>query len=394
MTESLNTAMLELQNALSARSLYPASHPHIRSSELRAYEMLREATEQMPEVTLFTVGERVIFEDQTLPGSPHLTEGLFRRLHERGVDRISFRTGLVVRELRTLLDALARGDVSQTINPSAHVRLGFIKGTERAAPQVAAVPKAGQAPMPEDLPNALGEVWQGVHQGQPMETDLLGDVVTSLSKMLHDSSSAVLPLASVKRHDEYTFVHTINVAVLSTSLAEAVGFKNRMVHELNMAALLHDVGKRLIPFELLNKAGKFTDEEFEIVRQHPVDGARILLATPGVPELAPIVAYEHHVRADGTGYPAVPRGWRLNLASRVVQVADVFDALRTHRPYRPALPMPKIFELMKQDEGTMFDADLLEIFFRDVVSRGVPEPTPIAEAPELRETPAPTISRL
>jgi HD-GYP domain-containing protein (c-di-GMP phosphodiesterase class II) len=146
-----------------------------------------------------------------------------------------------------------------------------------------------------------------------------------------------------------------------------------MVHELNMAALLHDLGKQLVPPELLNKTGKFTDEEFEIVQRHPVDGARILLSTPGASELSAIVAYEHHVRADGTGYPKVPRGWKLNLASRVVQLADVFDALRTHRPYRPALPVPKILELMRSDVGTMFDPDLLEIFFRNVVSRGVPE---------------------
>jgi HD-GYP domain-containing protein (c-di-GMP phosphodiesterase class II) len=392
MIETLNTAMLELQNAWSARSLYPASHPHIRSSEMRAFEMLRDATERLPEVTLFRLGERVIFDGQTLPASAHLVDGLFLRLHDSGVDQISFRTGLVVGELRNLLDSLVRTDPSQTVSPSTHIRLGFIKDSGRDAPQVAIVPKAGQKPVLNELPDALCTVWQGVHESHSIETDLLGDVVTTLSKMLHDSSSAMLPLASVKQHDEYTFVHTINVAVLSTSLAEAIGFKNRMVHELNMAALLHDVGKRLIPLELLNKVGKFTDEEFELVRRHPVEGARILLATPGVPELAPIVAYEHHVRADGTGYPKVPPGWRLNLASRVVQVADVFDALRTHRPYRPALPIPKIFDLMKQDEGTMFDADLLDIFFRDVVSRGVPEAEEIREFDTVRETPAPAFT--
>ena len=84
-----------------------------------------------------------------------------------------------------------------------------------------------------------------------------------------------------------------------------------------------------------------------------------------------MVAYEHHVRADGNGYPRVPRSWNLNLASRIVQLADVFDALRTNRPYRPSQPVPKIVEIMKHDVGTFFDADLLRVFFEDVVSRGM-----------------------
>ena len=110
------------------------------------------------------------------------------------------------------------------------------------------------------------------------------------------------------------------------------------------------------------------------MQSHPAEGARILLNTPGIPEIAPIVAYEHHIRANGGGYPKVPKDWKLNLASRVVQLADVFDALRTYRPYRPGLPVPRIVEVMKNDVGTFFDADLLELFLLNVVSRGIPEP--------------------
>jgi HD-GYP domain-containing protein (c-di-GMP phosphodiesterase class II) len=107
---------------------------------------------------------------------------------------------------------------------------------------------------------------------------------------------------------------------------------------------------------------------------HPVEGARMLINTPGVPDLAPIVAFEHHIRPDGGGYPKVPRGWRLSLASRVVQLVDVFDALRTNRTYRPGLPLPRIVEVMKSEVGTFFDADLLQVFLQEVVSRGLPEP--------------------
>jgi len=371
--DSLNTAMLELQSALTARALYPASHPRIRTAESRAYQLLNEILVVHGNVTLLGIDNRVIFENRALPSSMHLADVFFRQLHGKGVDRITFSHGLAARELSSLLDDLASTDTSRQLCFSDHITLGFVQEGDRTAPIVRGLPEAGQTPLPKEVSQVVHDVWKDAQEHHRVETDMLGDVITTLSKMLNDSAAAMLPLASVKRHDEYTFVHTINVAVLSTALAEAVGFKGRMVHELNMAALLHDLGKQLIPHELLNKAGKFTDEEFERVRRHPVDGARLLLSTAGASELAAIVAYEHHVRADGTGYPKVPRGWKLNLASRVVQVADVFDALRTHRPYRPALPLPKIYELMEGDVGTMFDADLLEVFFRNVVSRGVPE---------------------
>jgi HD-GYP domain-containing protein (c-di-GMP phosphodiesterase class II) len=146
-----------------------------------------------------------------------------------------------------------------------------------------------------------------------------------------------------------------------------------VIHELTVAALLHDVGKQVIPKEILEKQAPFTEEEFRVMRMHTVEGARILLNTPGVPELAPIVAYEHHVRGDGTGYPKMPPNWKLNLASRIVQMADVFDALRTTRPYRAGLPVPQVVEVMRRDIGSSIDSDLLRIFFEHVVARGAPE---------------------
>ena len=233
------------------------------------------------------------------------------------------------------------------------------------------VPGAGDVVLPGQLAGVLQRRMAGDRRGRAVRRGRLGDVITSISKALSDSASALLPLAPLKRHDEYTFVHTINVAILSTALGEAVGFTGRDAHDLSLAALLHDVGKRIIPHDLLNKSGRFTDEEFRLVQLHPVEGARMLLATPGVPELAPIVAYEHHVRADGSGYPKLPRAGGLSLASRIVQVADVFDALRTHRPYRPALPLPEILEIMRKDAGVFFDADLLDVFFS---ARGLARP--------------------
>lgn len=377
MIELLNAALLEMQSALTARALYPPSHPVIRGGENRAHELLSRLLGSAPEATVFAIGERVVFDNRTLPASASLATSLFAELRRRGIDRLTFRRGIPYGELRALLDALAAEGRCRVL-PSGHLGLGYIQQREGGPAVAAAVAAPDAAPLPAQLGSALREVWHEIQDGRVLQADLLGDIVTSVSKAISESSSALLPLASLKQHDEYTFVHTINVAMLSTSLGEAVGFRGRPLHELALASLLHDIGKELIPLELLNKSGKFTDEEFRIVQEHPSDGARLLLATSGVPEIAPIVAYEHHVRADGGGYPRVPRGWRLSLASRIVQVADVFDALRSHRPYRPALPLPSIVETMSADAGSFFDADLLDVFFDRVSGRGRPEAEALA----------------
>jgi len=393
----INQALLELQGALLARALYPAEHPRIRASEKRTLELLTELLKSREKITLFAVPGKVIFEGEALPSGAALVDTLFRMLKIRGVDQITFRRGVDRDEIVGLLDRLVatNSENETTISASEHVRFSALQADTFSREQRPLPKMTSAIEFAEQAADVLPGIWLGLYNNyipngadgprpevQPIDPSQLGDIVSCVSRVVRDSSTAMLPLAPLKRHDEYTFVHTINVAILSTSLAEALGLDANTAHELNIAALLHDVGKQIVPQEVLSKPGRFNEEERILMEQHPVEGARMLLATAGVPELAPIVAYEHHVRADGSGYPRLPRGWRLSLASRIVQLADVFDALRTHRPYRPGIPVPKIVEMMRNDAGTFFDTDLLKVFFEEVVSRGLPgDANPAAGSP-------------
>lgn len=149
------------------------------------------------------------------------------------------------------------------------------------------------------------------------------------------------------------------------------------MHKLCTAALLHDIGKCHIPAKVLNKNAPMDDQEWQLMQKHPVGGAAMLLNTPGIDDLAAIVAYEHHIFPDGTGYPQVPKSWNLNFASRIVQVVDVFDALRTHRCYRAGLPVAQIIEIMQGEQTCHFDTDLLTIFFQDIIPQCDPEPAAV-----------------
>ena len=215
----------------------------------------------------------------------------------------------------------------------------------------------------------------GLLDGRGESGGQMSRLIANISASVASSRSSVLRLAAVKDMDEYTFVHTVNVSIQSAALAEAVGLASDDVHAVIEAGLLHDIGKALIPPSILGKKGMLSDEERAVVERHPVDGAAMLLERNHPNRLAVIVALEHHMHIDGTGYPAARRGQRPHLASQIVQVADVFDALRTHRPYRAALPHDVAMEVMWKNAGTKFDADLLTTFFERVATRS---PVPAA----------------
>jgi HD-GYP domain-containing protein (c-di-GMP phosphodiesterase class II) len=134
--------------------------------------------------------------------------------------------------------------------------------------------------------------------------------------------------------------------------------------------MLHDIGKLLIPEEILIKKDKLTPREFEIMKEHPVRGARHLLEVPGVPRLAVVTAYEHHMKHNLSGYPGVPEGWRLNLCSQITTISDFFDALRTKRPYRNPVDLRTIVSLILDLSGSDFHP-LLAKNFLNILKRMV-----------------------
>ena len=379
MINRVDNAMLALQRALSARVIYPPGR-QVESCEEHACQKILHLLKFTPKIDVFVLDDRVIFDDTTLPSSDNLinANSLFGLLYLSGVDRITFQHGVDISQIRSLLDELdaCRIAESKRLQATTHITFSFIKNvdTTDSSPQNKSLPILDH----QMMAGTVSDTWQNIDIGDGFDPDILAGLVTGISQTVQVSNYAMLPLAAIKKHDEYTFVHTINVSILSAALGRLVGFNDAVVYDICMAALLHDIGKRCIPEELLNKYSHLSNDEYKIIQKHPEDGARMLLTSPQVPELAVIVAYEHHIRADGSGYPRVPKGWKLNLASRIVQVADVFDALRTNRSYRKSLPLPKIIDIMQKDVGSFFDADLLELFFQYVTHHHNPDTSNLA----------------
>jgi putative nucleotidyltransferase with HDIG domain len=141
-------------------------------------------------------------------------------------------------------------------------------------------------------------------------------------------------LTAMRSYDNYTFTHMVNVSILAMGQARALGIEGRSLREFGLAALMHDIGKVRTPKEILQKPEALTEQEFAIMRRHPMEGAEILRCTPDMPILAPVVAFEHHLRLDGTGYPDGVQRSALNLGTMICSISDVYDAMRSQRVYR------------------------------------------------------------
>jgi HD-GYP domain-containing protein (c-di-GMP phosphodiesterase class II) len=144
-------------------------------------------------------------------------------------------------------------------------------------------------------------------------------------------------LTALKEHDEYTYAHCVNVSVLSVSMGQALGLPRQTLADLGVAALLHDIGKVAVPGDVLRKPAKLTPEEWGFIQRHPLEGVKMMFRMPGLSGLtldAMRVCLEHHMNFDLTGYPEVEHEWGQATLSRIVAVADCFDAMTAHRAYQ------------------------------------------------------------
>ncbi|UXF00663.1 metal-dependent phosphohydrolase [Fervidobacterium riparium] len=164
-------------------------------------------------------------------------------------------------------------------------------------------------------------------------------------------------------HDPYTKGHSKNVANLASLLAEKLGLSDELIRKTYWAALVHDIGKIVIPSTILNKEGKLTIEEFEIIKKHPVYGHDFLSTSADLRELARYV-YHHHERWDGKGYPSGLSGEDIPLISRIIAVADAWDAMRSSRPYRKGLSKEDALKELIEHSGVQFDPNIVRMFVK------------------------------
>ena len=203
----------------------------------------------------------------------------------------------------------------------------------------------------------LGKAWSG----RRVKRVVLGIV----DQVLHEEA-AILGMTTLRDYDEYTFTHSVNVCILSVALGQKLGFSKLQLFDLGLGALFHDVGKSRVPLTILNKEGRLDKEEWRVMSQHPDFGLVLLFDLHGFeepPYRAMLTAYEHHMRIDFSGYPRVLRKRWLGFYSRIVAVADAFDAATSKRSYQ-YIPFPpdEVLREMRDNPSRGFDPTIVKAF--------------------------------
>lgn len=354
--------------ALAGMALYADGHPQRERAIDAAFTELQELQRDTPRPLFTFLGDEVVYGN--LPLRDMKGWDWSPRLANAGVQRLEFEDRVGREEFEGFLEeVLARLTLSTIDTTEARqmrrssIRFGAVgvRG-ELDAMKDEAMPTATISFSLRDEADTLRWIHREVqHQGTVPLAEAEA-VVRSLAVAMHGGRQVILPLLQLKEFDQYTTTHSMNVSVLAMALAEFLGLGAQDVRAFGIAGLLHDVGKTRIPLEVLTKAGRFTPEERELMSRHPADGARIILESEEDLEVAAVVAYEHHILLNGGGYPALQYRRACHRASNLVHVCDVFDALRTKRPYRGPWTQAEVLKYLEDGAGTEFDPGLARSF--------------------------------
>ena len=359
--------------SLSTMALYGQQHPARERAVDRSFEALRElqTLDARPQFTF--LGEETVYGQLSLREMRDWEWA--SRLANAGVQRLEFESDVTRDEYEEFLDEVLARLALTSIDTSE------MRTTRRTTIKFGAIGVRGEArdsrpivearlPLP-GLGASLHEEAAAIEwlHGEVGERGMLPlaeaeAVVRSLSLAMHGESEMLIPLLEMREFDEYTTTHSLNVAVLTMALAEHLELSAREVRGYGVAGLLHDLGKVRVPLEILNKPGKLTDEEREVMQRHTVEGARIIITSDRELDLAAAVAYEHHIMINGAGYPHCHFHRDCHQGSKLVHVCDVYDALRTNRPYRDAWEAERVLDYIEKRAGSDFEPTVAAEFVR------------------------------
>jgi putative nucleotidyltransferase with HDIG domain len=358
-----------LAQAVSALSLYGDGHPARERAIDRVHEKLQLLQEDEPVRRFTFLPDEIVLDGRPLVELKRWDWG--GRLARGGIQRVECLGPVERADLEAFLDDVWRrvggapldtAEVRQ--GHTSNIRYGSVTLQREEEADPVGDPKA-TATLGFDLADEVATVeWLHTELKDRKALDLLEaeSIVRSLSIAMHGDQAFLLPLLQLKRYDQYTTTHALNVAVLAMALAESLGLSPREIRSFGTAGLLHDIGKVTIPEEVLNKPGKLSEKERQLMNRHPAEGARIILEGEERLEMAAVVAYEHHICLNGSGYPHLVYERPCHRASDLVHVCDVFDALRTRRPYRDAWEESRVLDYIEQGSGTEFEPDLAKAF--------------------------------
>jgi putative nucleotidyltransferase with HDIG domain len=343
-----------LSGAIKGAGLYPPGHPAslqpFREMENLMLVLQRNGGDLRLAVVdgVLSVGEHLFFA----PPAP--LQELINRLEEKGIAGLILKPGVLAPDLTVLARLLAEGSCEAG---------DLTRGLKEAGVKLIEVMEEDSLSHTyNEAVSAVRDIFEEIGKGRIPNSRRMLTVVSSLASAAIKEPAALLGLALIKDYDNYTFQHSVNVGVLSMALSASMGHQEPEVEESGLAGFLHDIGKTRVDKDILNKPGKLNSDEFVEMRKHPEYGAAIVREMEGVSEKVAEAVLGHHIRYDRAGYPEWAREKEFGTTSKIVAVADFYDATTTLRSYqRPMLPDQAMKEIRKAVGGSL-DGAVVERF--------------------------------
>jgi len=324
-------------------------------------------------ITVGIIGDEIAFEKEPLYDISDRAKNFIDGIKQTGHSKITFTEGIDKNEILSLMEVFSlkkeylkeKDRLKEILKEKSitHIVFGNI-GLALEREEINGVNEDSVIVTKNSFDlgvDFLKETIESLEKGEPLSPKSARQIVSGITGSLLKNKSLLLILTSTKSHDESTFVHDVNVCIFTILQAEVLGIDKKYWSEIGAAALLHDVGKLSVSGDILRKKGKLTEEEREKISVHPAQGAKILLETEGINILPAVVAFEHHMAYDKTGYPKRLYGKTLNLISMMVTIADYYDAVRSERSYHKGSKPEDTYEDMIKLSGKL---DSTIIFFQ------------------------------
>jgi len=356
-----------------ARRLYPVEHPAVAQTAREMYGVIAAYHNEGVDVSLTFFEDEVLLGEQVLTEDSMLFDQLIRDMVSIGAASLTFMRGMTLEEIVRFIPVIGarieeveslEGGIASLAERAAcpHIVISAVSVVrddvtveEGDARELAKATYSGTLEL-------LRELERLIKSTQSLNVPHVKNTARSLVDSILRNRYAMLELSGLKSFDEYTFYHSVNVAILSVALGSTLTRDYRFLSALGVGAILHDIGKMTVDLSVLNKTGPLTSDEWAEMRHHPVRVAEIVALTSGIDRASIVCVLEHHMRFDLGGYPAREPARGQNIASRIVAVADAYDAMTSQRPYSAPRMQDEAMGIVIRSAGTALDPGLVRKF--------------------------------
>ena len=353
--EKLDAVLKGINSTIKGKKLYPAGHPATTTPMAKAYQVISELLKTNNKIFIGMAKDVLVFEETPfMDAEKNLGEFIYQ-IKAREIEGIIFEKGLMQNEFFGFIDILS-GD--NTLKGKELQNMLTAKNILHIS--VKSISKRNILEAYNDAVNVVKDTMNQIRMGKIPQSKEIIKVNDEMTELILTNKSAMMGLTMIKNYDNYLFNHSVNVNILAISLAQHMNYNKSDLHIVGIAALLHDVGKTGVAEDIIKKPAGLSGEEWELVKQHPLLGSKIIEKMDDIAKLVGRIIYEHHIRYDHSGYPNAESP--LHPMTMIVNIADAYDALTTLRVYqKPHHPVDAV-KVMNSLSGKHFEPNTLKAF--------------------------------